>query len=128
MNNSSRFTDLLIFITFSWSLESPLGQRVPRDERVVSNAFLLVLYGFCSNVLYSASVSFAMFSFPSPDTWDCYYFKSNLCLMLLTKLLLTKKSCNTVLQNNFPFWGYFCHEFIFVFMLYFIVKILSEKY
>ena len=53
----------------------------------------LVMYGFYSNnVLSSASIS-VMFIIllTSFDTWYCYYFKSDLRLVLLIKVLLIKK-------------------------------------
>ena len=48
-------------------------------------------WDFCgSNALCSARLSFNMFIFllTSFNTWDCHYFKSNLSLVLLVKVLL----------------------------------------
>ena len=52
------------------------------------------------NTLYSASRSFAMLTFLMTlfCVWDCYYFRSNLSLVLLMKVLLTKKACDFVFQ------------------------------
>ena len=55
------------------------------------------MYGFCSNdALYSLCVSFRVFIFLlTPfDTWDCYYLRSYLSLVLLMKVLLIKNTCN----------------------------------
>ena len=53
--------------------------------------FLLVMYGFCwNNVLYITILSFIFF-LTAFDTKGCYYFESNLSLVLLIKVSLTKK-------------------------------------
>ena len=58
------------------------------------HCFTLTMYGFCSsNGLYSASLSFRIFIFISTlfDTWDCYFFRLNLSLVLLVKVFFIKK-------------------------------------
>ena len=94
--------------------------------------------GFWSNnALYSASLSFIMFIFlltPS-DAKDYYYFESNLSLVLLIKVFLTKKSSKheerTFRHEEITFCHEeitFRHEFIFVFISYFIGEILSQNF
>ena len=66
------------------------------------------MYGFCSNnALYLIS-SFAVFIFPLTlfDTWDCYYFDSNLSLVFFTKVLLIKKHV-TLFSSLLPFMSLF---------------------
>ena len=79
------------------------------------HCFLLMVYGFCSNnALYSAILSVTMFIFLlNPfNTWDCYYFETNINLMCHIKVLLMKKEyCFAVSEtwrNNFPSWVCFC--------------------
>ena len=57
------------------------------------HCFSLVTNGLCNNnALYSASLSFMFILFLTPfDTTNCYYFKSNLRLVLLIKTFLIKK-------------------------------------
>ena len=57
------------------------------------HCFSLVIFGHCgNNALYSASLSFMFILLLTPfDTEDCYYFKSNLRVVLLVKMFLTKK-------------------------------------
>ena len=65
-------------------------------SRLARRCFSLVTYGLCTNnTLYSASLSFMfIFFLTSFDATDCYCFKSNLRLVLLIKMFLTKKTCN----------------------------------
>ena len=56
--------------------------------------FPLVMHGFCSNdAIYSASLSFTLFIFLLTlfDTFSCYYFKSDLSLLMHVKVLFIKK-------------------------------------
>ena len=49
--------------------------------------FLLMMYGYCSNnALHSLSCSFAIFIFLlNPfNTWQCYYFESNVAYISVT--------------------------------------------
>ena len=62
------------------------------------------------------------------DTRDYYYFKSNLSLLLLTKVFLTKNTCNVVLQSSKHEEITLPEEFMVAFILYFIGAILSKKY
>ena len=57
------------------------------------HCFSLIMYGFGNNnALYSAGLSFIMFTFLFITfyTWDCYDFGSNPSLVLLIKVLLMK--------------------------------------
>ena len=88
-----------------------------------------MMYGFCSNnALNSAGLSFTVFFLLARfGTCDCYYFKSNLCLLMYIELLLIKRACNINLssrheETTFP------RGFIFVFISDFIGAILSRKY
>ena len=49
--------------------------------------FSLVMWKFCSN---SALVFMFIFLLTPFETWDCYYFESNVSLVLLIKVLLIK--------------------------------------
>ena len=51
------------------------------------------------NALYSASLPCRMFIFLL-DHFDCYYFVSNLSLVLLTKVMFMKKVHNVVFYNQ----------------------------
>ena len=89
-----------------------------------------MMYVFCSNnVLYSASFSFTIFIFLLIlfDTCDCYYFKSYLSLLMYIKMLLIKKTCNTVLQPSKCEDSTFPHAFIFVLIPYSIGVIKSKE-
>ena len=97
----------------NWALSIKVGR--------VKHCLSLIMYGFCnSKTLYWASLPFGMFIFfLTPfDTWDCYYFKSNLSLALLIKVLLIKKAW----RNKFATWVYF-----WVYLRYFIMVILLRK-
>ena len=84
------------------------------------------MYGFCSNnALYKSFICNLYFSF---NTWYCYYFESNLSLVLHKKvLLIAKKACNIVLQSSKHEEITYLYEFIFVFTSYIIGAILLEK-
>ena len=75
-----------------------------------THCFLLVMYGFCwNNVLYITILSF-IFLLTAFDTKGCYYFESNLSLVLLIKVSLTKKKRHVMqwyfeaLKNDFFSW------------------------
>ena len=59
------------------------------------------------------------------DTWGCYYFGSNLSLMLLMKVLLIKK--HLTLFFSLLTWRINFATFIFVFVRYVIGEILSKN-
>ena len=63
------------------------------------HCFSFVMYGHCgNNALYSASLSLmSIFLLTHFDARDCYSFKSNVRLVLLIKMFLTRKACNVVL-------------------------------
>ena len=66
------------------------------------HCFSLVMYGFSSNnALYTALLSFTMFIFLL-TLFDCYYFESNLSLVLY-KSPSYKKTCNVVLKSFIPY-------------------------
>ena len=89
------------------------------------------MHRFCSNnALYSANLSFMFiffFFFTPFDTKDCNYFESNLSLVLLIKVFLTKKACNVVWKPSKHEEITFPKEFIFGFIPYFVGVILSKK-
>ena len=95
--------------------------------------FLLKMYRFCGNnalySLYTARLWYAVliFLWTPFDTWDCYYFESNLYLVLHIKMLFIKKACNFVLQSSKHEEITFPHEFTPVFILYSIGAILSKN-
>lgn len=68
-----------------------------------------------------------LFFFARGNTQNCYYFESNLSLILHIKvLLIEKKACNIAcsllnLKKTVP------HEFIFLFTIYIIGAILLKK-
>ena len=98
-------------------------------RRECKQCLLLLKYGSCSNnALYLASLSFiiTVFLLPPFNIWDCYYFKSNLILVLIIKMFFTKKTCNVVLRFSNHEKITFPHEFIFVFIMYFFGVILSK--
>ena len=71
--------------------------------------------------LYSASLSFMfIFLLTLSDTKDCYYFKSNLSIMLLIKAFLTKKASIALVKSFKHVKITFPHVFILVFIPYFI--------
>ena len=87
----------------------------------VKHCFPLIMYGFCSSkTLYWASLPFGTSIFFDSFwyIWDCYYFKSNLSLVLLIKVLLIKKAW----RNKFATWVYF-----WVYLGYFIMVVLLKK-
>ena len=64
--------------------------------------FSLIMYGFCSgNALYSASLTCRLFVIIlTPfNTWDYYYFRLNVSLMLLMSFFC-KKACNVVFKSS----------------------------
>ena len=94
------------------------GVRIYREffyRRGGEHYFSFIMYKICrSNALYAASLIFRMFSFiliPF-NTWDFYYFSSNLSVMLLINVLLIKN---------------YLTEFSFVFTCYFIEVKLSQR-
>ena len=98
-------------------------------RRECKQCLLLLKYGSCSNnALYLASLSFiiTVFLLPPFNIWDCYYFKSNLILVLIIKMFFTKKTCNVVLRFSKHEKITFPHEFIFAFIMYFFGVILSK--
>ena len=58
----------------------------------------------------------------------CYYFGSNLRLVLLMKVLFMKKVCNVVFQSSKNEEMTLPHEFIFLLIRYFIGTKLSRKF
>ena len=63
-----------------------------------------MMYEFYSNkALHSASLPFTIFCPTTPfDTCDCYYFKSNLSLLMYINMLLIKKAFSIVLNSSKP--------------------------
>ena len=108
----------------------PSIPSVTKDlRRECKHCLLLLKYGSCSNnALYLASLSFiiTVFLLPPFNIWDCYYFKLNLILVLIIKMLFTKKTCNVVLRFSKHEKITFPHEFIFAFIMYFFGVILSK--
>ena len=52
------------------------------------------------------------------DTRDCYYFESNLSLVLPINVLLIEKACKVDLYSPKQEEILFVHEFIFVLIMY----------
>ena len=93
------------------------------------HCFSLKIYVFCSNnALYSESLqSISTRMFETFDSWDHYYFESNLSLELLIKVFFIKKHVTFFLsllkkeERTLP------HEIIFVFIWYLTGAILSKN-
>ena len=85
------------------------------------------MYGFCNNnALYSARLSFTMFVFLNSFRYQrllLFRIKSHPTI----KVFLTKTACNVLLKSSKHEEVTFLHEFIFVFILYFIGSILSKN-
>ena len=70
------------------------GGSYRREEGEGKHCFSLIMCGFCSsNALYSERLSFRVFIFLlTPfDTWNSYYFRLNLSLVFLIRVLFTIK-------------------------------------
>ena len=87
--NIENIQENLISIKCIHNANSPLfiGVDIFKKSEGVG-CFPWIKYAYCSNnSLHSVSLSFATFVFLL--TWDSYYFKSNLGLLMYIKVLLT---------------------------------------
>lgn len=88
---------------------------VCRSRGSTALLFISKIWILSNSTLYSASLSLLMIIFVLTllDTWNCYYFESDLNLVLLIKVLLTKKHvklfCSLLNRKK-----WLCHRSLFL--------------